>query len=153
MQYSGDILALISLLKTIASGLKDQGGAADNFRQIIQELEQSLTVFQYVTSLKVSDIYTSQLRGIIGIAESLCQTSIRLHRKIAKYIPELGRGAPAGFYRGVVSKTRWALFVSKEVPKYRASISAQCQSLQCLFSKLLMYDATHSSWLPADRRS
>ena len=142
MQYSGDVIALINLLKTIASGLKDQGGAADHFRQIIQELEQSLIVFQYVASLKVSDTYTSQLRGIIGIAESLYQTSIRLHRKIAKYIPELGRGAPTGFHRGVVAKTRWVLFVSKEVPKYRASISAQCQSLQCLFSKLLMYDAT-----------
>ena len=153
MQYSGDILALINLLRTIASGLKDQGGAADDFRQIIQELEQSLTVFQYVTSLKVPDTNTSQLRAIIGVAEGLYQTSIRLHRKIAKYIPELGRGAPIGFHRGVISKTRWVLFVSKEVPKYRASISAQCQSLQCLFSKLLMYDTTHSCQLPTDRPS
>ena len=144
MQYSGDILALINLLKNIASGLKDEGGAADHFRQVIQELEQSLTVFQYLTSLKVPDTYTSQLRAIIGVAESLYQTSIGLHRKIAKYIPQLGRGAPTGFHRGVITKTRWGLFVSKEVPKYRASISAQCQSLQCLFSKLLMYDTTHS---------
>lgn len=135
----GDVIALINLLKTIASGLKDQGGAADHFRQIIQELEQSVIVFQYVASLKVSDTYTSQLRGIIGIADGLYQTSVRLHRKIARYIPELGRGAPTGSHRGVVAKTRWVLFVSKEVPKYRASISAQCQSLQFLFSKLLIY--------------
>ena len=144
MQNSGDILALINLLKTIASGLKDQGGAADHFRQIIQDLEQSLTIFQYVASLKLSDTYTSQLRAIIGIAESVYQTSVRLHRKIAVYTPDLGRGAPKGFHRGVITKTRWVLFVSKEVPKYQASISAQCQNLQCLFSKLLMYEATHS---------
>ena len=135
---SGDIIALIKLLKSIGKGLKDHGGAAEDFQHIVRELEQSANVFDVIHSIPLPDDYSQQKERILGVADGLHQTTAKLYTKLSKCEVKLGHNAPGGFYHGTIQKAKWVAYVSKKIPKYRESIVAQCHSLQCLLSELLV---------------
>ena len=134
----GDIIALITLLKQIGSGLKDHGGASDDFQNISQELKRNVTVFQELKSIGLPDPYSRHRERIAGIADGLHKTTQGFQGNLSRYEIRLGDDAPKGFHRGSIMKAKWVAHTSKKIPTYRASINAQLHTLQCSFNELLV---------------
>ena len=134
----GDIIALITLLKQIGSGLKDHGGASDDFQNISQELKRNVTVFQELKSIGLPDAYSGHRERIADIADRLHKTTKGFQGDLSGYERRLGDNAPKGFHRGSIAKAKWVAHTSKKVPTYRASINGQLHTLQCSFNELLV---------------
>ncbi|KAK0507530.1 hypothetical protein JMJ35_010053 [Cladonia borealis] len=135
---AGDIIALITLLKQIRSGLKDHGGASDDYQNISQELKRNLTVFEDLKSIKLPDLYSRHRERIAGIADGLHKTNQEFQGNLSRYETRLGDNAPKGFHRGSIAKAKWVAYTSKKIPTYRASINAQLHALQSSFNELLV---------------
>ena len=134
----GDIISLVTLLKQIGSGLKDHGGASDDFQNISLELKRNLTVFQELRSIRLPDPYSRHRERIVGIADGLHKTTKGFQEELSRYETRLGDNAPKGFHRGPLTKAKWVAHTSKKIPTHRATISAQLHSLQCSFNELLV---------------
>ena len=134
----GDIIALITLLKQIGSGLKEHGGASDDYQNISQELKRNVTVFQELKSIRLPDPYSRHREVIAGIADGLHKTTKGFQGDLARYEIRLGDNAPKGLHRGSIAKAKWVAHTSKKIPTYRASINAQLHALQCSFNELLV---------------
>ena len=134
----GDIISVITLLKHIGSGLKDHGGASDDFQNISLELKRNLTVFQELKSIRLPHPFSRHRERIVGIADGLHKTTKVFQEELSRYEIRLGDKAPKGFHRGPITKAKWVVHKSKEVPTHRAAINAQLHALQCLFDELLV---------------
>lgn len=134
----GDIISLITLLKEIGGGLKDHGGASDNFQNISLELKRNLTVFQELKSIRLTNPYSRHRERIVGIANGLHKATRGFQEELSRYETQLGNNAPNGFYRGPITKAKWVAHTSKKIPTYRATINAQLHALQCSFNELLV---------------
>lgn len=134
----GDIISLLTLLKHIGSGLKDHGGASDDFQNISLELKRNLTVFQELKSIRLPHPFSRHCERIVGIADGLHKTTKVFQEELSGYEIRLGDNAPKGFHRGSITKAKWVAHTSKKIPSHRATINAQLQPLQCLFDELLV---------------
>lgn len=134
----GDIISLITLLKQIGSGLKDHGGASDDFQNISLELRRNLTVFQGLKSIRLPDPYIRHNERIIAIADRLHKTTKGFQEELSRNEARLGDNAPKGFHRGPLMKAKWVTHTSKKIPTHRATINAQLHALQCSFNELLV---------------
>lgn len=134
----GDIISLITLLKQIGSGLKDHGGASDDFRSISLELKQNLTVLQELKSIRLPEPYSRHHERIAGLADGLHKTTKGFQEELSRYETRLGDNAPKGFHRGAMTKAKWVAHTSKKIPTHRATINAQLHALQCSFNELLV---------------
>ena len=134
----GDIISLITLLKQIGIGLKDHGGASDDFQNISLELRRNLTVFQELKSIRLPEPYIRHNERIVAIADGLHKTTKEFQEKLSRYEARLGDNASKGFHRGPLTKAKWATHTSKKIPSHRATINAQLHTLQCSFNELLV---------------
>ena len=134
----GDIIALVTLLKQIGSGLKEHGGASDDYQNISQELKRNVTVFQELKSIRLPEPYSRHRERIADVADRLYRTTKGFQGDLSRYETRLGDNAPKGFHRGSIAKAKWAAHTSKKIPTYRAFINVQLHALQCSFHELLV---------------
>jgi hypothetical protein len=137
---TGDFIAAVKLVKDVSFALKDTGGAADDYQDVVRELESLVAVFQEVQSLPAASNNSVLLNAIRRQAQLSQQTITLFLERIQKYNTKIGRNAKHGFHHGTLSKAKWATCVSKEVGKLHGVIQAQSVGVMLLLSMLNMCD-------------
>ena len=56
----GDFVTVLTLTKDVIAGLQAQGGAVDEFYNVVEDLEANLTIFQQLKNHKLPESYDAQ---------------------------------------------------------------------------------------------
>lgn len=129
---AGDIAAAITILVKVTYGLKETGGAASQFQQVIKDFKALELALEYIEDLNPND-------ADFSIAQTLCTRSQSSQHvlndflaSVAKYDKWLGCNSESKWHQGALRKTQWVLFMTKEVQKLQDIIEPQIQAINLL---------------------
>ena len=128
---AGDFIAAIDVTIKVTKALRDAGGAADEYRSVVQELTLLRSVLDQVQDGGRTGPFKDFAKAQADITLS---TLSEFLGTISKFDAALGQQAGSGWYRGAGKKARWALKYAKEVEKLRARVGTQLQVLNALLT-------------------
>jgi hypothetical protein len=131
---AGDFVTVLNLFKEIGLALRDHGGASEDYRRTVAELETVKAILQQLQSLPSAVPNVSYVNAIKGQALLLQNEVSGFLDRLARYDGALGHGSVRGVHRGVISKAKWAILVRKEVKELREIVDAQCRRIELLMS-------------------
>jgi len=134
----------------VSKALKDTAvGASADYQHVVLELHSLQTALSRLASLEPSESNINHVNAIRGMALT-CQLPLQeFLSNIEKYEKTMGPFARSSL-RGAGHKARWAVFVTQEVKKIRALISAKALSINLL---LAMHTSETVSTLESRGRS
>lgn len=123
----GDIIAAGKLIKDLSKALRDVGGAADDYRQVVTELELLEDVFLQMqtshagaTSSHIAHdpfaLYTKQQ------VDRTLQNVTCFLKSVSRFDAKLGLQAKPGKFRGMGRKAQWAITQAQEAERMRAKL-------------------------------
>ena len=138
---AGDFAIAIGLIVRISKALRDSGGAAAEYRDIIQDLRNLQQLLELLETVRPADGSVSHVNAIRGIALA-CRTSLlEFAEKIERYEQALGSGSSKGMFKRGVKKVQWAILGEEEVAKFRGIIAAKVYNIALLLGAFNRYDA------------
>lgn len=133
----GDFITGIGALIKIAKALKESGGAASEFQDVIVELDALVALLQRLQALHSIRPNLAPGNAIWALA-SECQLPIQdFLKRIEKFEKRLGKTSTNSI-SGVPRKAKWALKVREEVKALRSSIGPQLTSISLLLGVEVM---------------
>lgn len=102
----------------------------------IQDIVENVQNISGSTSANGDEV-TKLSKALATRAEACLGLVTRFTKRLNRYDPTLGAGAPQGYTRGMWSKTDWALFFSPELRKLRVVIGTHASSMTLSFCHLL----------------
>lgn len=121
-------------MKKVSKALKETGGAATEYQQVVIELEGLKKVLQQLEAFEPTEDNARHVNAIRGMALA-CQLPLRdFMVKLEKYEASLGPFADRKSFRGVGRKARWATAFSADVEKLRAMVAAKNTSINLLLA-------------------
>ncbi len=128
---------IAELCTKVARALKDVGGAASEYQNVVIELHGLQNVLTRLAALEPTESNLHHVNAIRCMALA-CQYPLReFLASIRKYEDAMGPIASGGI-RSAARKAKWGVWVADEVKKVRAVISAKVISVNLLL-------ATHAS--------
>jgi hypothetical protein len=105
----GDFLAAATLIKDIVVCLKDSGGSASEYQELMDELHGLQIVLDKIDHLEGSARQTEAINSI-KVAALNCQLVLQsFRRKLEPYDKSLERGKTRGWAKDLTKKVRWGL--------------------------------------------
>ena len=134
----GDFVTVLTLTKDVIAGLQAQGGAVDEFYNVVEDLEANLTIFQQLENHKLPERYDAQQKSIAALAQSLYGLAIDFLAIVQRYKRDFTRPEARHSHRAVLKKTGWTMKISKRLARFRTEVEAKSLSLRLLLSKVNM---------------
>lgn len=129
---AGDCVRALELISDVVKALRTSHGAAQEYQQVIVELEGLSKVLKHLGCLQPSASNADHVNAIRGMAFA-CQLPLQeFLSKLRTYEASLGPFSQRSAIRSAVMKTKWAIYMAKEVEKVRALIAAKVISIQLL---------------------
>ncbi|KAL3473190.1 hypothetical protein BJX99DRAFT_249144 [Aspergillus californicus] len=128
----GDFLAAGELIVKICKSLKAAGGAASEYQQVIIELEGLQRCLHHLQALEPNDYNINRVNALRGMALSVRIPLQEFLTKLQQYEASMGAFAPRTRLHGATKKTKWAVAVTEEVNRFRATIVAKIVSINLL---------------------
>ncbi|CAM1509911.1 Fc.00g002460.m01.CDS01 [Cosmosporella sp. VM-42] len=131
---AGDFVAALRLIVDVSKALKDTGGAADEYRQVLVELQLLQKVIQLLQSRagpqpNASDPFSAYAKQQTDLT---LQSLADFLQFVSKFDAKLGVQAQSGWFRGAGRKAQWAVVQAREVEKLRTRVGGQLQLLNLL---------------------
>lgn len=131
---SADWILYKGLVKRVSKALKETGGAATEYQQVVVELKGLKNVLRQLEAFDPTEDNFRYVNAIRGMALA-CQMPLREFMvKLEKYEASLGPFADRKSFRTVGRKARWATAFSADVEKLRAMIAAKNISIDLLLA-------------------
>ena len=135
----GDFISVISTLNDIRKALHDSGGAEEEFREVLLDLQQLEIVLQW---LERGDWGRSGDLGHVNAVRGMsltCQVPLKeFWGKIQKYKVMTSDHSQirdvTGKVKGVARKIKWAVQMKEEVSKFRTVIVSKVAALNLLMA-------------------
>jgi hypothetical protein len=109
----GDLLQVISLIKSISEALNDARGSDKEYRHVVQRLAVIQQLVQEVDEKFLDPRLPESLASLRIIARSTIEQTRqcleRFHAKIRKYGPSLGEGGSGNKVTDMMRKIQWKL--------------------------------------------
>ena len=127
---AGDFIAAVGLVANVTKALKDVGGASEEYRSLVEELESLQRV--------VKSLHDRQGAEGVFSPEITQQTKVTLDtlgsflKTISKFKAKLGAQAEPGRHRGAGRKAQWAVVYANEVEKLRLKLGTELAQLNML---------------------
>jgi hypothetical protein len=130
----GDFFAAATLIRDIAVCVKDSGGSASEYQELIDELHGLLLVLDKIEHLEGSAGQAEAIASI-KVAALNCKFVLQdFRRKLEPYDKSLDRGKTRGWAKDSTRKVRWELTMKTEVQNLRAYLLAHTSSLNMRLS-------------------
>ena len=132
----GDVIAALGVVSDVISSLRDSGGAGEEYRQLIQELQMLETALTKVKQLEIDEV---QLEDRIGLfaAATHCQSTLEgFIRKIQPYQPHLRLHGSTSKIKDVYMKIKWGSCKKEEVERLRTCLHGDRQTISMLLGAL-----------------
>ncbi|KAF5636747.1 uncharacterized protein FTJAE_5943 [Fusarium tjaetaba] len=130
---AGDFVSAVNLIVDITKALKNTGGAAEDYLQVLADLNLLKDVLSHLqqqqtgtTRQRSSNPFAEHARKQADLTLSTLANFLDL---ISKFDASLGPQRSPAWYRGVGRKAQWALVYSKHVDDLRSRIGTQIQTL------------------------
>ncbi|KAG4262946.1 hypothetical protein FPRO04_12718 [Fusarium proliferatum] len=130
---AGDFVSAVNLIVDITKALKNTGGAAEDYLQVLADLNLLKDVLSHLqqqqtgaTRQRSSNPFAEHARKQADLTLSTLANFLDL---ISKFDASLGHQRSSAWYRGVGRKAQWALVYSKHVDDLRSRIGTQIQTL------------------------
>ena len=137
---AGDFAIAIGLIVRISKALRDSGGAAAEYRDIIQDLQTLQQLLGLLETLRPADGSVSHINAVRGMALACRIPLLEFAEKIESYEQALGVGSSKGMFKRGVRKVQWAVLVEEEVAKFRGIIAAKVYNITLLLGAFNRYD-------------
>jgi len=127
----GDIAMALKFTVQVASALKETGGAASDYREVLQYLEGLLLTLQHLQKLDTRCVDPS-------LANAVRALTTAAERPIRDFVNEMGKytnamASPSSLASGV-RKAEWAIVAAKKAEKLRLKIVAQMEPIHLLLA-------------------
>ncbi|TVY60393.1 hypothetical protein Focb16_v003639 [Fusarium oxysporum f. sp. cubense] len=130
---AGDFVSAVNLIVDITKALKNTGGAAGDYLQVLADLNLLKDVLSHLqqqqtgaTRQRSNNPFAEHARKQADLTLSTLANFLDL---ISKFDASLGPQRSSAWYRGVGRKAQWALVYSKHVDDLRSRIGTQIQTL------------------------
>jgi hypothetical protein len=129
---AGDFVSAVKLIVDITKALRNTGGAAGHYLEVLTDLNLLKDVLSHLqqqsgaTRQRSSNAFAEHARKQADLTLSTLANFLDL---ISKFDASLGAQRSSAWYRGVVRKAQWALVYSKHVDDLRSRIGTQLQTL------------------------
>jgi hypothetical protein len=131
---AGDCVIALELIYEVGKALRNSRGAAHEYQQVIVELEGLRKTLKHLESLQPSASNADHVNAIRGMAFT-CQLPLQeFLSRLQAYEASLGPFSQRSAIRGAGAKTKWTIYMVKEVEKLRALIAGKVISIQLLLS-------------------
>ncbi|SRR6266536_2661508 len=130
----GDFLAAATLIKDIVVCLKDSGGSASEYQELILELDGLQLVLNKIEHLEGS---TDQIEAInsIKVAALNCKYVLQeFRKKLEPYKNSLERGKTRRWAKDSAKKVQWELTMKMEIQNLRVYLQMHTASLNMRLS-------------------
>ena len=138
----GDFVAALELVGTVIHSLRESGGAASEFRELVHELYGLETALLRVKQLDHLDDGDKGDYAALTQAASQCQFTIDgFWSKASRFQRHLLADAPGASSISIKSawmKVRWTLCKKEDLAKFKADIGAHTQSILLLLVAVQM---------------
>ena len=138
---AGDFAIAIGLIVRISKALRDAGGAAAEYRDILQDLQTLQQLLGLLERLRPANGSVSHINAIRGMALACRIPLLEFAEKIESYGAALGVGSSKGMSIRGVKKVQWAFIVDEEVAKFRGIIAAKVYNITLLLGAFNRYDS------------
>lgn len=141
---AGDFIAAVSLIAKTSKALKDAGGAAEDYRRVVVELDILHEVISellptYLVPPSAQNTPDPIAKCAKQQADLILQTLQEFSKLVSKFDAKLGAQAKSGWFRGAGRKTQWAIIQAQDVEKLRVKIGTQLSTLVALLQILDKY--------------
>jgi hypothetical protein len=132
----GDILALITLVREVATALDGSRGSKAEYQEVrceLEGLENALLLHHQLLQARCNDPALNAIFKSTRSRAEDCQRCIEVFSKQAvKFERSLGVGRGGNVCRDVTMKVRWQMSKKEEVARFRAELAQHISSLNML---------------------
>ncbi|KAF2691551.1 hypothetical protein K458DRAFT_2169 [Lentithecium fluviatile CBS 122367] len=126
---AGDIAMALKFIAQVASALKETGGAASDYREVLQYLEGLLLTLQHLQRLDTSCADPSLVNAVRTLTAAAERPVKDFVSEMSKYGSAMGS---SGSLSSGMRKAEWAVIAAKKADRLRAKIAAQMQPIHLL---------------------
>ena len=127
---AGDFIAAVGLAVNVTNALKDVGGASEQYRILVQELNSLERVVRKLHARQGTENVFPE--DITKQTDMTLETLGSFLKTISKFNSKLGPNAASGWHHGVGRKAQWAVAYAKEVEKLRVKLGTHLAQLNML---------------------
>lgn len=135
---AGDLFAAIGLCTKIPKALRDSGGAASEYQQLILELGGLQDALSRLAALEPNESNINHVNAIRRMSLACMLPMQEFLTKLKKYEASLSPSEKSSPLRATARKTQYAVTTAEDVKSFRAMISGKVISINLLL-------ATHAS--------
>ena len=137
----GDFIAVVELITKVRKALKNSGGAASEYQDVVQELESLQSILTNLGTLHFKErAGTSPALRLTNLI-STCQRPLKdFLEHIARYQASLDVSTHRNLLHTVPRKAQWGVFMGEEIPKLRSVVAAKILQLQLVLQSYSMYE-------------
>lgn len=130
---AGDFVVTLQLIAKVITAFKESGGASDEYRQLLDELETLLRLLQQLDAIQSTEANRTHVNGIKAVASG-CRKPLQefLDKTSRRYGSLLGGGQKQRGIATAVRKVQWAVFMDKNIIKLRGMIQANVINIDLL---------------------
>ena len=137
---AGDFAIANGLIVRISKALRDSGGAAAEYRDILQDLQTLQQLLGLLETLRPVDGSVSHINAVRRMAPACRIHLLEFAEKIESYEQALGVGSSKGMFKRGVRKVQWAVLFEEEVAKFRGIIAAKVYNITLLLGAFNRHD-------------
>ncbi|KAI9793791.1 MAG: hypothetical protein M1835_007025 [Candelina submexicana] len=119
---AGDIAMAVKVIAKASSALKDAGGSASEYQEVLQYLNGLLLTLQQIQNINIQPSNPALLNAIRAQCASSAKPVLDSINSIHQFGDALGVQSSETAISGSHKKVQWGLFVSKRVEKLRSQL-------------------------------
>jgi hypothetical protein len=133
---AGDFISAVKLIIDISNALKETGGAAENYLEVLTELNLLKDILSELQKEQDKPAAEQSKNPFVKHAKTQAKLTLTMLANflalISKFDAGLGHRRSSSWYRGIGRKGQWALVYAKQVDDLRLRIGTQLQALLLL---------------------
>ncbi|EON62775.1 hypothetical protein W97_02000 [Coniosporium apollinis CBS 100218] len=131
----GDFIAAINLIVRVSKALNDSGGAASEYRMLLQELQQLQLILKQLREMSsASSRSHSHFNAVKGMALAIQFPLLEFLAKLERFNSSMCGTSSSSRWRSAPGKAQWAVVMQEEVNRMRAVITMKLVTITVLLA-------------------
>ncbi len=132
---AGDFIAAINLIVRVSKALNDSGGAASEYRMLLQELQQLQLILEQLREMSpASSRSHSHLNAVKGMALAIQFPLLEFLAKLERFNSSMCGASSSSKWRSAPRKAQWAVVMQEEVNRMRAVVTMKLVTITVLLA-------------------
>lgn len=130
----GDFISAIELIVKVTKALRSSGGAASEYRSLVEELRHLRLLLEQLQEIKPSASNLHHVNAIRGMALTFRVPLSEFLDKVEKYRSSMATSNVGKSWQGLHRKSQWAVVMPGEISTLRATITMKIVTISLLLA-------------------